>query len=262
MPSSGRTNRLGIVGDVSMQILPSSALLDNLTISKSLTINTIPYPSSTPTTGITSVLASIDGFGDTKWEDANDTVSNITYRLDIDPQSNPDMTIGGLVIDAASTIPGPFNIPLASGDQPLDVGAPFVNDPFNSFTLNTTANVGITSITCNRAGTYQFTLSMPLLAVGSSASNAIIQLLRTGQPIFSGPPIMSAIGSVNIPLAGFGAMSSLSANYNMLPFDYASNFTCTSPVELVVGDQLSLVIALDTGSVIVPLTSNLSIYGK
>ncbi len=81
MGKSGRTDRLGIVGDVSTPIFPSSALIANLTVSESLTINTLPYPSST--VGVKSVLTSFDNEGDTNMASVTDnkpttTASTIT----------------------------------------------------------------------------------------------------------------------------------------------------------------------------------------
>lgn len=247
MPISPLANRLGLTPDGPDPIIPGDARLDNLVVTQSLTINTTPLPA------VGSVLAATDNAGTTGWVDVNTVSSTIVYRLNIDPQSHVDPIINGLQVDAVDTQPGPFPLPLTNLDQGLDLANPIVMDPYNSFALNVTPGVGITSITCQRAGLYQFSMHMPVLDAGAGTSTGIIQLLRAGQNIFTAPPIINCIASIDSPLAGFGGGG--------LPFSYAANFTAVSPTWLNVGDELSLIFALDTGSVIIPLTSNLSIVG-
>lgn len=252
MGKSARSNRLGIVGDVSTPIFPSSALIDSLTVSESLTINTLPYPSST--TGVKSVLTSIDTQGDTKWQDGNTIVSPLVYRMNVDPQSNLDPNIGGLIVNSVDTAGGNYPIPLTIADQGLGMANPFVLDVYNSFTLNTTPGVGITSFTCRRAGIYRLTFSMPVLNETNNDTGAgIMEILPVGTPVLSSPPVSVCIASIDQPLVSFG-----------IPiFNYGATFIGTSLTQLTVGDELYLAFALrfvgPDDSVVIPLTSNLTI---
>ena len=236
------TNRLGITGDAE-SLRPTSANLNDVTVDNQLRVTANnPQPDY--------VLAAQNTSGLTTWRDVNSLLSPVIYRLNVDPTSNPGMIINGLLVDSTSTYPAIYNVPLTAANQGLDIGNAFVIDAYNSLTLNSVPGLGITSVTCNRAGYYRFTISVTAVSPILNTSNSIMQVLRNGNAIFMAPGVANAAASINIPLTAFPGM---------IPFQYAGAFNGSGAVQLVPGDTLSLVMILDQNTIELALTSNLLI---
>jgi len=166
------------------------------------------------------------------------------YRLNLDPTSNPDPFIGGLIITAAETAAFDFIVPLTLANQSLGIGNPFSYDPNNH--LSFASNI----ITCNRTGYYNISLQMAALSNLITPNNGIIfQVLLNGINIFSGPPAITA---------GSPFFSSMSLPFFAI-FNIAAFCSSVSNVQLTQGDQITLKFFLGYDSCVIPLTTNLSI---
>lgn len=162
-----------------------------------------------------------------------------SYRIGIDPSSNPGM-MGGLAVTAAETNPGPFNIPLTTQPSGLSIGDNYAYDPDGCFT------VGVDSITCNITGYYQMSFNFSIAAANNITFNSI-QLLKTGELAFTAPPALSCIdGFTNVTFLG-------------LPFTHVSSLTSSAGVFLEAGQAISLVYNLRNTEVELTLTSNITI---
>lgn len=175
----------------------------------------------------------------------NSSLPKCIYRLGINPISNPDPTIGGLIVNSTQTEPGPFNIPLT--DQPASIGMAdnFKIDPDNCLTLQGD------KIKCNRTGKYQMNLCLALLFPLWEPLNIIVcQLLINGQSVFTAPPGLNS----GLPELLLPTMSPVFPLFNSGCFLNSSQI-----VSLNTNDEISLVLKFYYGTTVIALTSGLSI---
>ena len=177
-----------------------------------------------------------------------DIIPNISlkpciYRLNINPTSNPDPFIGGLIVNSASTHPADFEIPLTLNQQSLDIAEPFALDGNNYLTFD-----GVSDITVNKTGIYEIGISFYLFSTLITPNNFyVFQVLRNGTSIFTGPPAIGVGGNFfDINPLGF-------------PFDLAGFESGSSVAKLYAGDIISVKFYLEFDSCVISLTSNLSI---
>ena len=134
----------------------------------------------------------------------------------------------------------------------LGFGNNFVYDPTNAFTI------GADTITCNRAGRYRIELQFDCLSARNldepelpGGRYAIFQIVAAGQPVFTGPPAISAGGR----FTGIGG-SPIAPLYNEAVICSGS-----AGVQLEAGDVVACVFYLAAGTCVIALTSNISIQG-
>jgi hypothetical protein len=166
---------------------------------------------------------------------------NVDYRLNVDPTSNVG-PLGGLLVAAASTNPGPFNVPLT------DSQAVGIASAFNDDTSSVCTFLG-DRIRFNNSGIFNFSFQFPLLSI-AIITDVAMQLLRTGDSIFAGPPICDAFCRVDVDVSG----SPVGGIY-----DYTCTLAASAIAEITAGDEISLVFYMDSGTVELPLTSCVSI---
>lgn len=103
-------------------------------------------------------------------------------RVSVNPASNPDPLINGLIIPAGS---GELSMPITT--SPIDIGSasPYIYDPQNLFTFsNTTITI--------KPGRYFFSFLVNIISYDPMAVQAegkIIQFLRSNESIFMAPPV-------------------------------------------------------------------------
>ena len=177
------------------------------------------------------------------------------YRLGINPVSNPDPNIGGLIVDAAQTNPpgpgprialfAPFNIPLTDQSQSIGIADNFKIDPSNCLTLLND------KIKCNIAGKYQMYLNLAtLFPIWDPLNIVICQLLINGQEVFMGPPgLNSGLPSLLLP-----------DTVPLYPtYTGACFINSTAIISLNTNDEISLVLKFQAGQLTIALTSGLCI---
>jgi hypothetical protein len=169
--------------------------------------------------------------------------SKAVYRLNVDPTSNPDMIVGGLIVTAAETATFNYVVPLTFGSQGLNNADGFVHDPNEHLTF--TAN----KIVCNKSGIYQFTIQMNVLSnLITPMNNCTFQILRVSEPFFMSAPLTAA-GS------GFSNFSGpISAFYNICACS-----TAVATARLNAGDEYNCKLFLAYDSVVISLSSNICI---
>lgn len=172
------------------------------------------------------------------------TNNKAIYRYNLDPSSNPDPSIGGLIVTAAETSGFDFKVPLTLADQSLGIANPFSYDPQNHFTMSN--NV----ITCHKTGNYTISYQMGVLSNLVTPNNVcIFQILLNGQNIFAAPP----------GVFGGGGFATLSGP----PFTGLFNlgaFNCGSAnVHLTEGQEITLKFYLAYDTCVLPLTGCLCI---
>lgn len=175
----------------------------------------------------------------------NNLISNKSiYRFNLDPSSNPDPLIGGLIVNSLSTHLYDFKIPLTLQNQSLDFANPIHYDPLNHFSLSN--NV----ITCHKDGYYNISFQFSALSNLLTPNNVcIFQILKDGVNMFSGPPALSSANNF--------------CNFASLPFSALFNIgsfsSSSANVHLVNGDTLTLKFYLAFDSCVIPLTQCISI---
>lgn len=106
---------------------------------------------------------------------------NSSFRAGVDPVSNPDPNIGGLIVTAAETAGNNFFLPIKTSTQfiptPMDN---YIDDPNSDYTVSGS------SITFNVAGKFALFFNAPILANAAAVITA--QLLNTTSSLFSAPP--------------------------------------------------------------------------
>lgn len=160
-------------------------------------------------------------------------------RAGVDPSSNPDPLIGGLLIPAGTT---EFNMPITVLPQGIGLADPFVTDPAGFFQFDPD---GINIIYAND---YQASFSIYILGFGASQDQLQVgQILQDGQTIFNAPPVCSASdynGSlISVPLNGVIWLLTGTANFKVM-----------SPSKIVMRLLMN-----GTTDLVVALTSNISI---
>jgi hypothetical protein len=160
-------------------------------------------------------------------------------RAGVDPTSNPDPLIGGLLIPAGTT---EFNMPITISPQSIGLADPFITDNSGFF------QVDPDGVNIMFANDYQVSFNIYIIGFGAAQNQLQAgQILVDGQSIFSAPPVCSASdysGSViTTPLVGVIWLLTGTAN-----------FQTTTPVKIVM--RLLMNGATD---LVVALTSNLSL---
>jgi hypothetical protein len=161
-------------------------------------------------------------------------------RAGVDPTSNPDPLIGGLLIPAGSV---EFNMPLTILPQSLGLADPFISDNSGFFSVDSDG------INLMYENDYQASFNVYIIGFGASQNQLQIgQILQDGQTIFNAPPICAASdyagAIVSMPAAGVIWLLTGTANFK----------ATTAPVKLVL--RLMMNSATD---LIISLTSNFSI---
>lgn len=161
------------------------------------------------------------------------------FRAGVDPSSNPDPIIGGLLVPAGST---EFNMPITILPQSIGLADPFVTDPAGFFQFDPDG------VNLMYANDYQASFNIYIIGFGASPDQLQVgQILQDGQTIFNAPPICSASdygGSVvNAPLNGVIWLLTGTANFRV-----------TSQSKIVMRLLMN-----STTDLVVALTSNISI---
>ena len=172
-------------------------------------------------------------------------IDSCTYRISIDPTSNPEPFVQGLVVDSTSTHPGTFNIPLTISPLGLGLAETYLYDPTGFL------SVGADTITVLKSCVVYASVSLGILSNEVTPNNFFnAQLLHNGQAVFTAPPGMQAGGAfgVNLTPTPVGGL------YNRGGFDCGSGI-----LTLTQGDVLALVFYLQYDSCVITLTSAISI---
>lgn len=170
--------------------------------------------------------------------------SNAVYRLNIDPTSNPDPNINGLIVTAATTATYNYALPLSSNQNFLGIANSISHDPNNHLSFDGT------TITCNKSGNYSFSIQLAVLGNLITPGNiCIAQVIPVAQTIFGGPPGVSVGGSF---------LSMISTPVSEI-FNIASLIASSSIVHLEIGDQVQLKFYLAYDTCVISLTSCLTI---
>lgn len=173
------------------------------------------------------------------WSVEYNTSPKASIRAGIDPTSNPDPFIGGLLVPANSS---EFSIPFTLAPQSLGIADNYSFDQLGKF------SVSGTDITV-QPGNYRVSVSINIIdfgALGASNEGKILQLMRSIDTIYTAPPIctdslMSGV-TITSPLNAF-----------VWTLNTTANFTLSSPETLSVR-----FIPNNTVDVIIALTSNIS----
>lgn len=170
--------------------------------------------------------------------------TNAIYRLNIDPTSNPDPFINGLIVDSAETASFDFALPFSAQQVDLGLANTIVYDPNNHLSFNGT------TIICNKEGDYSIILQLNILSNLITPNNSCVaQLLLNGNNMFSSPPGVS-VGSNFI---------SLSTTPVGQIFDHGALVSGSSIVHLNVGDEIDVKFYLAYDTCVLALTSCLCI---
>ena len=173
----------------------------------------------------------------------------VALRIGVDPSSNVDPWVGGLIVNSASTQPLPaiFNIPLTTVSNPgLQIGDNVNNDPNSAFT------VGANTITCNITNDYVISMQFDFLSTLVTPNNiCIVQVLVNGNSVFTSPPAISSSSSF-VDLTGTPIVGPT-------PFNLAALTSGSAVTHLNSGDVIAAVLWVLYDSVTIALTSNISI---
>jgi hypothetical protein len=166
------------------------------------------------------------------WTVEYNTSPKASLRAGVDPISDPDPIIGGLIVPAGS---GEISIPITIADQSIGIANPYIFDPLGLFTVNTA------SITV-QPGRYQIQAGINIISFAPGAIAAegkIIQIMRDVDMIYNAPPIctasiMSAMG-VTSPLTAFVWTLNTSANFSIsAPETLAIKFLPNNTTDIVI----------------------------
>ena len=171
-------------------------------------------------------------------------------RLQVNPESNPDPTIGGLMVPTKTQIALPLTSNIPDG---LGIARPYNNDPSNCWTLHPDY------ITINKKGKYLFSFVMSAFLQNGPQCTVICQVLHKNDTIFQAAPLIAG-GMNTFPPSNISP-------YLPFPIPYAGvGFsTCTSMADLDAGVELKLAFVAyppadsPDDTVTIPLTSSISI---
>lgn len=233
--------------------LPEVGVLSNqaqpghwLTISNT---NTGPFmimiqnSTSNPINSITpngSIKLIADSLSSTQWTVVYDECASAVFRANVDPQSNPDPTLNGLIVPPNA---GQFNMPITVSPQGLQLADGFINDPSGFYTISTD------TFSINRKGDFRASFSVFVIGIGATQNHSMVaQLMDNSFNIYSNPPIIAA-GSyagelITSPITGVAWYLTGSAVFTV----------DTTPVTIA----LKCIFDNDT-DVVIALTSNISI---
>lgn len=149
---------------------------------------------------------SINEIGDNV--DLTTSGSNIyssSCRLDVDPTSNPDPMVGGLIVPIGSNN---FVLPITSNFE-AGLCKAYLDDPNNDYTIFTDY------VRINNNGNYR--ISFNLYILGTLSSSKFAEILERGQLIFTSPPATACNGiETDISLGPFSKVWCLSGTANII----------------------------------------------
>ena len=154
--------------------------------------------------------------------DAGNLTSQSSFRLEIDPSSNPS-PLGGLQINAPST--AQFNIPLLSNNGPgFGLCEAYVDDPPGDYDLSQISS-GI--VRFNHSGYFELGFNVFIISQVNEVDGTIVMILKNGQAIFAAPPA-TAFSREN------------GDSYTQLPGYFVKNYPATANVKISAGDEIVL----------------------
>ena len=184
-----------------------------------------------------------DSSAATTWTIEYDTSAKASLRAGVDPTSNPDPFIGGLLVPAGAS---EFSIPITVADQSLGIANPYINDPLGYFTVGTDSIIV-------QPGEYSASISINIISIDPltiATEGKIMQLMKSTDVIFSAPPI-----------CGDNKMTAYHITNPPNPIDaYIWTLNCASNFKLTTPESLSIrFIPNNTTDIIISLTSNISL---
>lgn len=179
-----------------------------------------------------SVKLIADSSSPNGWTIEYNTSPKASARANVDPTSNPDPMINGLLIPANSS---ELSIPFTVADQDLGIANTYSFDQLGRF------NVSGTDITV-QPGRYRVSTSINIIdlgAAGASNEGKIIQLLLSSQSIYTGPPILtdSLMSGITItsPLNAYVWTLNSSGTFSVLsPVTLSLRFIPNNTVDIVI----------------------------
>lgn len=179
----------------------------------------------------------------TGWTIEYNTSPKASLRAGIDPTSNPDPFIGGLLVPAGTP---EFSLPITVGDQSLGIANPYNTDPLGYF------SVGTDSVTV-QPGDYSVSISINIISIDPltiATEGKIMQLMKSTDVIFGAPPI-----------CGDNKMTAYHITNPPNPLDaYIWTLNCSSNFSLDTAESLSIrFIPNSTTDIVIALTSNISL---
>lgn len=134
-----------------------------------------------------------------------------SFRAGVDPSSNPDPIIGGLLFPPGST---EINMPITLADQSIGLANPYIVDPFGVFSF------GADTITINVVGNYAASVNLNFIAFGGAQNELkVAQLMDNSFSLFNGPPICTDSeyngAAITTPLVGVVWTLTDAASFNV-----------------------------------------------
>jgi hypothetical protein len=177
------------------------------------------------------------------WTIEYNTSPKASLRANVDPTSNPDPIINGLLVPAGAS---EFSVPITVSPQGLGIAESFIYDPLGCFAVD------VDTITV-QPGRYFAEASLNIISFNpltNPTEGKIMQFLRTGDVIFGSAPICSD-----------AKMSAYQLTNPPNPLDaFVWTLTASSNFILSTAESLSLrFIPNNTTDVVVSLTSNISL---
>lgn len=209
-------------------------LLDNGVTTPCLSWKKIKVYDLTACDNVTAVNGNFDNINGLPYDLGN-------FRAGIDPSSNPDPFIGGLLVPAGT---GQFSMPITVADQSLGEANPYIYDPLSKFSFTSTAFK-------LKPGRYNISFNANIIAFNPLPPDPpeckIAQIIKSNLNIFEGPPECTDSKFtpcvLTTPFAGIIWSLNSSAN-----------------VKVIAETEFDLKMLLNnTMDVIIPLTTNISV---